>query len=47
MKLRISSPVMLPDLQKISVAVGMLLLTCIQAEIYVIPYPLPVKDRHH
>jgi len=40
------SPVLLPDLETIGIAVGMSLLSCLQAEIYVISYPHPVSSRH-
>jgi len=39
-------PVELLDIENIGIAVGISLLWCIQAEIHVIPYPLPVTGRH-
>jgi len=36
----------MPDLENISIAIGILLVSCIQAEIYVNPYSLPVSGRH-
>jgi len=40
------SPVMMHDAKNIGIAVEISLLSRIQAEIYVIPYPLPVTGRH-
>jgi len=39
-------PVMMLDAKNINIAVGISLLSHMQAEIYVISYPLPVTDRH-
>jgi len=36
----------LPDLKNMGIAVGISLLSCIEAEIYVISYLLPVNDSH-
>jgi len=36
---------MMLDAQIISISVGISFLSCIQAEIYFIPYPLPVTGR--
>jgi len=44
-RIRISQVMML-DAKNIHIAVGISLLSRIQAEIYVIPYPLPVIGRH-
>jgi len=40
------SPVIIPNAKNINISVGISLLSCTQAEIYVISYPLPVTDRH-
>jgi len=40
------SAVIMPDLENISIAVRISLVSCIQAEIYVIPYSHPVTGRH-
>ena len=40
------SLVVLPDLENMDKAVGLSLLSCIEAEICVIFYPLPVNSRH-
>jgi len=42
----LNSPVMVLDAKNINIAVGIPLLSRIQAEIHVISYPLPVTDRH-
>jgi len=36
----------LPDLENIGIAVGILLISCIEAEMYVISYLLPVNGSH-
>ena len=41
-----SSLVVLPDLENMGMAVGSSLLSCIEAETYVISHPLPVNVRH-
>ena len=41
-----SSLVVLPDLENMGMAVGSSLLSCIEAETYVISRPLPVNGRH-
>jgi len=40
------SQVVLLDIETIGIAVGILMLSRIKAEIYVISYPLPVTGRH-
>jgi len=41
-----STSVVLPDLENIGIAVGNSLLSCTEAEIYVISYLLPVNGSH-
>jgi len=41
-----STSVVLPDLENMGIAVGILLLTCIEAKIYVNSYRLPVNGSH-
>jgi len=40
------SPVMILDAKNINMAVGISMISRLQAEIYVIPYPLPVTGHH-
>jgi len=40
------SPVVLLDIKNIGIAVGIVLLACVQTEIYVISYLFPDKGRH-
>jgi len=40
------SPVVLLDIENIGIAVGMLLRSCVQAELYVISYLFPVSGHH-
>jgi len=40
------NPVVILDIENIGIAVGISLLSCIHAEIYVIAYALPVTGRH-
>jgi len=40
------SPVMILDVKNLNITVGISLLSRVQAEIYVFPYPLPVTGRH-
>jgi len=41
-----STSVVLPDLENIGIAVGISLVSCMEAEIYVISYLLPVNGSH-
>jgi len=41
-----SSLIGLPDLENMGIAVGILLISYIEAEIYVISHLLPVNDSH-
>jgi len=41
-----STSVVLSDLENIGIAVGISLLSCMEAEIYVISYLLPVNGSH-
>ena len=41
-----TSPVVFPDPVNIGIAVGISLLSCIEAEIYTMSYLLPVNGRH-
>jgi len=41
-----SEVIMLPNPGNVGVAVGILLLSCIRAETYVMSYLLPVNGRH-
>jgi len=41
-----TSAVMMDDLKNICIAVGIVLLSCVQADLHVISYALPVIGRH-
>jgi len=40
------SPIVLLDIKNIGIADRIVLLSCVQAELYVVSYLVPVPDRH-